>query len=137
MFGFPSRNKVSPELTRSVGAWFNEHELKTIDRLGTVVQLAEGAILTTEGRPGRETMLMISGSADVRRGDISVATVTAGDIIGEQAVLTGLPRNATLVASTSVRVVVFTSREFRSLLDVCPRLDVAVNELQSRRLVSA
>lgn len=137
MFGFRSRNPISTQLTTTVGTHFNEHELRKIDRLGTVVELQAGATLTTEGRPGRETMLILSGSAEVSRNGVPFATVSTGDIVGEQAVLTGAPRNATLVATTDVRVVVFNPREFTFLLAECPRLEQQMIELQESRLVSA
>lgn len=142
MFDFPSRNKVSRNkvsmaLVNAVGAYFNEHELKTIDRLGTAVELTDGTTLTQQGRPGRETMLILSGSAEVQRDGTTVASVAAGDIIGERAVLTGEPRNATLVATSDVGIVVFNPREFKQLLAECPRLNASVDALQDERVATA
>jgi len=137
MFGFPSRPKISKALVNAVGDYFNEHELATIDRLGTTIPLTAGCTLTQQGRPGLETMLILSGSADVQRDGVTVASASAGDIVGERAILTGQPRNATLVATTDLRVVVFNPREFKQLLLECPRLKASVEELHSKRLVTA
>jgi CRP-like cAMP-binding protein len=48
--------------------------------------------------------------------------VTAGDVVGELAVLSGHPRNATVVAETEVRVLVLTHRGLDQLLDDIPGL---------------
>ena len=51
-----------------------------------------------------------------------MATVTTGDVVGELAVLSGHPRNATVTAETELRVLVLTHRGLNQLLDDIPGL---------------
>jgi len=126
-------NLVPDSLTEALGSTFNEHELRSLSRLGTVVELEAGATLTTEGRPGREAIVIIDGSAAVSRGDEVIATVSTGAIIGEAALLSGEPRNATVVATTPLTIAALNSAEFSTLLSDCPRLDAHVQELAAQR----
>lgn len=131
---FDRKNSHVPDsLTEALGSTFNEHELRAIGRLGTVVELEIGAVLTTEGRPGREAIIVIDGSAAVTRGDDVIATVGAGAIIGEAALLSGEPRNATVVATTPVTIAALNSAEFSTLLADCPRIANHVRDLVAER----
>jgi len=126
-------NLVPDSLTEALGSQFNDHELKTISRLGTIVELDSGATLTTEGRPGREAIIIIDGTAAVSRGDEVLATVGTGTIIGEAALLSGEPRNATVVATSPLVIAAMNSAEFSTLLADCPRLDAEVRKLADER----
>lgn len=107
---------------------FSEHEMRMLSRLSTFVELNEGSPLTREGQPGNEALVLVSGTADVVRDDEVIAQLTAGDIIGEMALLAGAPRSATVVTTSSVSALVMTPREFNSLLAACPRLASSVQK---------
>ena len=53
--------------------------------------------------------------------------------MGEIALLTGEPRNATVQATTAVSLYAMSAREFASLLGRCPRLDRSVNSTAVHR----
>lgn len=123
MIGLFRKSSISAALTEALGHRYNEHELRLIDRTSTLVELGEGQVLTTEGAIGREVILLLEGTAAVSRDGHPIASVGAGDVVGEIAVLRNQPRNATVMATTPVTVAVFTRQEFISLLDLCPRLN--------------
>ncbi|MGI9606298.1 MAG: Crp/Fnr family transcriptional regulator [Acidimicrobiales bacterium] len=130
MFGFRRPTPfVHPELAESLGATLTTHEMAAISALGTIVDLDAGFVLTTEGAIGREVVVIVEGSAIVSRGDDVLGTVGAGDIVGEMAALTGRPRNASIVATTPLKVAVFTNKEFWRLLETCPRITARVTDL--------
>lgn len=124
--------QLSPSLTELCED-FNEHELLTLNRLGTIVKLPAGSVLANEGAVGQEAIVVISGTALVVRGTETVAEVGPATILGEAALLTGESRNASLIAETDLVVSVLNRREFHSWLDSCPRVATEVRNLASTR----
>ncbi len=97
-------------------------ELKSISKLLTQVSVKSGRILTTQGDPGREFMIIVEGQATVRRDGKVLATLGPGDFFGELAVIAGVPRNATITADTDMIIEALNRREFSSLLDESPKI---------------
>ncbi len=92
-------------------------ELRAIEKLMTPIDIKAGKEFITEGTPGREAFIILSGTAVVRRHGRLVATVGAGEVLGEMAVVAGLHRTATVTAETNIVAEVLDRREFSSLLD--------------------
>jgi CRP-like cAMP-binding protein len=63
-----------------------------------------------------------------------VATLSGGDFVGEIALITELPRTATVTAETPVRLFVLTRREFHAVLDQNPKVERKVLRALARRL---
>lgn len=95
----------------------SKKELKAVSRLMTEVNIKDGATLTKQGEPGREFMIISSGTARVEIDGTSVAHLGPGDFLGELAVITGTPRTATVTATSPMFVEVLNRREFMALLD--------------------
>ena len=100
----------------------SKKELKNIAGLMTPIQVKKGRVLTEEGAPGREFMIIIEGIATVRRKGKVLAQLGPGDFFGELAVVAGMPRTATVTADTDMILETLNRREFSSLLDESPRL---------------
>ena len=83
----------------------------------TEIQVREGRVLTREGEVGREFMIIIDGTAVVRRGGRKIADLGPGDFLGELAVLSGAPRTADGIATSDMTLETLNRREFMSLLD--------------------
>ncbi len=66
--------------------------------------------------------ILLDGTASVTRDGQRVATLTAGDVVGELAVISGRPRNATVVAETELRVLDLNHAGLDQLLDDIPGL---------------
>lgn len=136
MFSLLHRTKpafIQPRIAEALLGTFSEYELGVLSRLGTIIELEEGAVLATEGRVGQEAVIVLDGSAAVSRGDDIVATVGVGAILGEMALLSGEPRSASLVATEPLTVIAMNRREFNTLLEQCPRLDKMVRALAESR----
>jgi CRP-like cAMP-binding protein len=95
----------------------SKRELKAVGRLMTELDLKEGATLTRQGEPGREFMIISSGTARVEIDGVAVAHLGPGDFLGELAVISGTPRTATVTATSPMVVEVLNRREFMALLD--------------------
>lgn len=130
-------NYIPKRVRDALAVNFNDHELEQLSRQGTLVDLAVGDKLAVEGTTGQQALIIVSGTATVLRDGTDVATLTAGDIVGEMALLSGQPRSATVVADTDMTVYALSSREFSSLLATCPRLERSITMTAVRRLAEA
>src|SRR3954447_11306827 len=90
--------------------------LATASMLLTPVAFSDGDTLCEEGRRGREAFIILSGTAVVSRGDEVLATVGAGDLIGELALLGDGQRTASVTPIEPVTAYVMSSQEFNSIL---------------------
>jgi CRP/FNR family transcriptional regulator, cyclic AMP receptor protein len=97
-------------------------QLQEIGKVADELILPVGKLLACQGEVGFEMFILVEGAAAVTRDGEHVATVAAGDVVGELAVLSGHPRNATVVAETELRVLVLTQRGLNQLLDDIPGL---------------
>lgn len=67
--------------------------------------LAPGTHLTTEGTRSGQLYILESGKLTVQREGVALATIDEpGAIIGEMAVLLGIPHSATVIAQSTARV---------------------------------
>src|SRR5262245_28621730 len=57
-----------------------------------------GEALVREGEPGESMFVLESGQVAVKVGDEKLTDLFAGDFVGEMSLLTGAPRNATVIA---------------------------------------
>jgi CRP-like cAMP-binding protein len=112
----------------------SKKHLEHVASLATRVDVAPGRVLTQEGDLGREFILILEGTVEIRRGDTVVATRGAGDYIGEIALLEHQPRTATVVATTPAIVDVMSQREFATLLDDEPEIAEHIKATASERL---
>jgi len=100
----------------------SKRELKALVGLMSSVAAPEGKVLTTQGEPGREFMIIEDGTARVEIDGRTVAHLGPGDFMGELSLITGDPRTATVTATSDMIVRVLNRREFSSMLDESPRL---------------
>jgi CRP-like cAMP-binding protein len=91
-------------------------------------------VLTREGKPGREFFVLVEGTVEVTRDGKKLADLRAGDWFGEIALLTYKPRTATVTATSPVRVLVVTDREFRRVVETMPRIALKVLASVGQRL---
>jgi CRP-like cAMP-binding protein len=111
-------------------------ELRRIAKLADEVDLREGKVLTKEGTRGREFFVLLEGSADVRSNTRLLPALGPGDFFGEIALVTDVPRTATVTTTSPVRALVITDRAFRELLRVSPEIQGKVLEAVAQRLAA-
>jgi len=87
---------------------------------GQVNQIAAGTVLFNEGEAASVVLLVLAGDLQVfvRRGerDLVLANATPGTIVGELAVLCGIPRAASVRAAVDSAVLEWSDASFRRLL---------------------
>ena len=77
---------------------------------------AAGETIIRKGDLGSEFFLISDGEVEVIRADHEVARLGAGDFFGEVALISGEPRNATVVAQNAVDIYVLGKTDFEAAL---------------------
>jgi len=100
-----------------------------VAQLVTETSSVEGTELVTQGELGREAMVIMQGSAAVRRNNRKIAELGPGDVLGEMSLISRTPRNATVVATSPITMLVLDAREFSSM--VAANQSIAVKLLET------
>ncbi len=114
----------------------SKSELKQLASSTDEVDLREGYVLVREGRPGREFFVLIDGNVRVASKGKKLADLSGGDWFGEIALLTKVPRTATVTATSDVRALVLTDRSFRRVVETMPSIALKVLSSVGERLSS-
>ena len=104
----------------------SKKELGEISTLADELSFPEGTTLIQEGRQGHEFFVLVEGSVDVRRKGRKVSSLGDGSFFGEMSLVSSRPRNATVTASSPVRVLVVHEQAFRRLLRDSPPIQLKV-----------
>ena len=112
----------------------SKKELAEVAHLADELDLPNGKLMAEEGDRGREFFVLLEGEADVTKGDQSINTMSKGDFFGEIALVTQMPRTASVTATTDVRVLVITERDFGALLKHSPQVGRGVAEALAERV---
>lgn len=113
------------------------------DYLVPVAQLAQerrcwaGEQLFAQGEPGDCLYLIGEGEVRILANGTEVARLSAGEVVGEMAVLDSHPRSATAIVERDGRLLRIGSDEFRLLLLSHPEMAMALLRTLARRLRAA
>jgi len=124
------------ELIRAVPLFqgCGSRELDAIGRLADEVDVPAGQVLMKQGAFGHEFFVVIAGSLRVERDGKLLRTLGPGDFAGEIALVDGGPRTATVTADTPSRLLVVGHREFHSLLQEHPDIQLVVLQALAQRV---
>jgi CRP-like cAMP-binding protein len=130
------RKDTKVELLGGVPLFANcsKAELQRIATLADELDLAEGATLIREGERGREFLVVVNGTVSVTKRGKKVRDLGSGDFIGEIALVSDVPRTATVTATSPVRLLVVTDRAFRGLIEEMPSIATKVLQVLGERL---
>jgi len=103
-------------------AGMSKKELDLMVRQADHLRYPARYTVVREGRPGEEFWLVVEGELAVERGGDQVATLGPGDWFGELAVIDPAPRDATIVATTPVELLIIGRRRFWATLEDSPTL---------------
>ncbi|HDQ26198.1 MAG TPA: cyclic nucleotide-binding domain-containing protein [bacterium] len=103
---------------------------------------AKGEELIKQGEIGDKFYLISTGevSVYVKKGGFGspkkVATLGPGDFFGEMALITDLPRAATVIAEEPSEFFVLYKRDFKKILMSNPKIAAIINDVLSKRRAS-
>lgn len=114
-------------------ARMTEAELARFASLGDRVEAEPGAVVIDQGAVGTECFLVLDGEAGIFHSGEHIATISAGSVVGEMALIGHKPRNATVIAETPMRLLSFNIKAFRRLLEEMPAAQKHIYEVLDAR----
>jgi CRP-like cAMP-binding protein len=112
----------------------SKKSLEEVAHIADELDLPLGKVMAEEGDRGREFIVLLEGEADVTKGGQTINRMRDGDFFGEIALVTKMPRTATVTATTDVRILVITDRDFGSLLKHSDEVSRGVAEALAERM---
>ncbi len=98
---------------------------------GVVKSYAPGEVIVTEGETGDSFFFIKDGRVEVTTAKgaerLTLATLSAGDVFGEVAVITAQPRTATVTAAAPSTLVMFQRRKVSRVLMDYPEVTRLLN----------
>ena len=108
----------------------SDDELQKLMDMAEPVLLRAGDILIRQGEPGDSAYVVIKGDFEVQKQTgqslIKIDVRNPGDVVGEMALLSRAPRNATLIAKTDGEVLRIPQEAFEQLLQSSTTAAMAV-----------
>jgi CRP/FNR family cyclic AMP-dependent transcriptional regulator len=95
----------------------SDEEAKRLSAFATETSAAEGQILMKQGDYAVELIAIEEGTADIIQDGKKIASLGAGDLIGEMALFNHEPRNADAIATSPMRLLKLTHWEIRRMSD--------------------
>src|SRR6516225_4649260 len=96
-----------------------------------------GETIFISGDFGDKVYFVVKGEVTVERNGATLATLRDGEVFGEAALISDLPRNATIRATTSVDAIAVSREAFRELLGHLPGLTETMEKMMETRLERA
>lgn len=97
-------------------------ELEKVAKATDEISMTAGTLIIDQGQMGREAFVIVEGEVTVKRNKRKVATLGAGDVVGELSLLDKGPRTATVVCATDTTVLVIDQRRFLAVVDDIPAI---------------
>lgn len=98
-----------------------------------LVSVPIGGHIVKAGDYAYKFFVILDGSAVVRRDNQHVASLDAGDVFGETALLDDIGRNADVVAISPMTLAALMSWDFRDALNRFPEFRRRIDDLVARR----
>lgn len=114
-------------------------DLKQVAELSEEVEFSAGEEIARQDEPGDTMYLVVSGNIRVQTGSAGgerreIARRGAGDYVGEMALISQMPRIASLIAEGEVRALSIDQRSFQGLLRERPEVSLAVMKELCKRV---
>jgi CRP/FNR family transcriptional regulator, cyclic AMP receptor protein len=116
-----------------VFADLDDDALRTIAAFAAEVSAPEGKELVREGDFSYDFMAIEDGTVKVHHGDEIVTELGPGDVFGEMGVLERTQRNASVTATSAIRLVTLTSWDIRRLRSDAPEAFARLQDLVRQR----
>ena len=108
-------------------------ERREVARQADEVEVDLGRHLVREGEFAYEFFAIEEGTAEVRRGDQLLAELGPGDFFGEMGLIGQVTRNASVVATSPMRLLVLTGSAFRHIERELPAVSKQIRKAIEER----
>ena len=113
---------------------FSSDDLRRVVELSDEVVVPAGIVVVDQGDPGTHCYVILEGIASVYVRGEHVASLGAGSMLGEMALVDHRPRTATVVGDTDLDLLRFDSSAFAKLLEEMPKASERVMTLLRTRM---
>lgn len=120
-------------MTSSIFDALTDDEAARVRAAGTPLTLPEGWSPIGERTPADKAYILTAGEVSVRRKGTEIATLGAGQIIGEAAIVNHTLRSASIVALTPLEALHYTSERLEALVAEIPAFADAVAAAAAER----
>ena len=115
-------------------ASLTERQLKSLAKTTKVVAFPANARVVKQGEPGVGLYVVLSGAAEVRQGERTLARLGPGQVFGEMTLIDEQPRSADVVAVAPSECAVLSRWEFWGFAKGEPEVLQGVMKEMARRL---
>ena len=109
-------------------------DIKQIGALAELVDLPAGQVIVRQGATGHEFFIVADGALRVERDGQVINHLGPGEFAGEIALIDGGPRTASVVVDVPSTVLLLGHREFHSLLEQYPSIQLKILQTLARRV---
>lgn len=118
--------KIDPKLERLKSSPMFSHlgnrRLKALAAFADEVEVPAGTVLMEQGSRPHELEVIVEGSADVLVDGTKVGELGSGAVLGEMALLDRGTRSATIVTTSTSRLIVISASAFDDLMKTYPEI---------------
>ena len=111
----------------------DEEELSKLGATAESVEFSERAVIIREGDFSRALLAIEEGTAEVTRDGQHIATLGPGDVFGEVGVLDDALRNATVTATSDLKLIILDQFEVQRLREKAPGVYQRIEKLAEDR----
>ena len=97
-------------------------ELEKVAKAADEIDMQKGTLVVDQGQTGREAFVILHGEVTIKRNGRKIASLGAGDVVGELSLLDHGPRTASAVCATDCTMLVIDQRRFIGVLDSVPSI---------------
>ena len=130
------RKDAKIELLRHVSlfAGCSKRELGEIALITDEIDFKAGKTLITQGEAGRQFYVIIEGEVGVTRDGEALPRRGGSEFFGEISLVSGVPATATVTTTSPTRALVISQRNFKTLLERSPNIQMRILRAFSARL---
>ena len=122
----PDRLKTLPLFSS-----LSEKALDTVSVFASETSVSAGKLLVHEGDYSYDLIVIESGTADVIKGGEVIASLGAGDVLGEMGMLSGGRRTADVIATSPMRLITLSKWDFKRIsTEISDQLQSLVEQRQ-------
>jgi len=113
-------------------------KLRLLAFISERITFRAGEVICTQGEPGDSAFIILSGKGDVLvdAGGVlrKVAEIKKNDVVGEMALLTEMPRTATVTAGEEITALRISKDNFFRILQEFPEVSLEMMRVLAHRL---
>jgi CRP/FNR family cyclic AMP-dependent transcriptional regulator len=122
----PDRLKTLPLFSS-----LSDKALDTVSVFASETSVSAGKLLVHEGDYSYDLIVIESGTADVIKGGEVIASLGAGDVLGEMGMLSGGRRTADVIATSPMRLITLSKWDFKRIsTEISDQLQSLVEQRQ-------